>query len=178
MDPVSYRKATAADIPALIELRCAFLAEVNGADPNDPELSQALLSYFSSHIPTGDFVAFCGIVDDRAVAASGLVFHHHPPSSKNLAGKQAYIMNMYTVPEWRGRGIGTRLLQELLAVARATRCHRVRLNALPKAERVYTRMGFVRIDGEMELPLSAFGKIALNPFIAQQIGSDGPHNEH
>ena len=154
MDPVSYRRATAADIPALIELRCAFLAEVNGADPNDPELSQALFRYFSSHIPTGDFVAFCGIVDDRTVATSGLVFHHHPPSSKNLVGKQAYIMNMYTVPKWRGRGIGTRLLQELLAVARATRCHRVRLNALPKAERVYTRMGFARVDGEMELSLT------------------------
>lgn len=61
---------------------------------------------------------------------------------------------MYTVPEWRGRGIGTRLLQELLAVARESQCHRVRLNALPKAESVYTRMGFVRIDGEMELSLT------------------------
>jgi GNAT superfamily N-acetyltransferase len=86
-------------------------------------------------------------------SASGLVYHRHAPSAKNLSGVEVYIMNMYTLPEWRGRGIATALLEKLVAFARESNYYRIRLHTYPKALRLYTRAGFVLAGDEMKLDL-------------------------
>jgi GNAT superfamily N-acetyltransferase len=153
MDHVACRQATAADISSLVELRTAFLAEVAGADPKDPALMQALWRYFSQTIPNGEFIAFLALAGGHAVAASGLVYHRHPPSATNLEGREAYVLNMYTLPAWRGRGIASALLRELVAVARKSNCRRIRLHAFPRAVSLYARAEFVPVKDEMELIL-------------------------
>ena len=117
MQNVTYHRAESTDIPVLVELRVAFLAEVAGADPNDADLAKALTEYFSASLPSGEFIAYVAEVQNRVVASSGLIFHKHPPSAKNPSGLEAYIMNMYTAPAWRGRGIASALLQELVVIA-------------------------------------------------------------
>jgi len=75
MQEITYRRAESSDIPALIELRAAFLAEVAGADPNDAVLIDALGKYFTATVASGEFIAFVAEIQDRVVASSGLVFH-------------------------------------------------------------------------------------------------------
>ena len=150
MAEITIKLATIGDVPALIELRTAFLAEAMGDNPGAPGLIEALSQYFLGTLPSGEFVAFLALAGDRPIAASGLVFRRLPPISQNLSGMEGYIMNMYTAPEWRGRGIASTLLKELLAVARQANCHRIRLHSFPQAAPVYLRMGFVPVAGEME----------------------------
>src|SRR5208282_2484447 len=113
---VIYRQATSEDITSLVELRLAFLAEVGGADPKDAALQQALSQYFTETVPSGEFIAFLAVAGDRIIATSGLVYSRHPPSARNLEGVEGYIMNTYTVPAWRGRGIASTLLKELVSL--------------------------------------------------------------
>lgn len=150
---IVYRRATSADVGSLVELRAAFLAEVTGPDPADPVLLDALARYFCSTLPTGEFTAFLAVSDDRVVAASGLVYHRHPPSATNLEGVEAYVMNMYTIPPFRGRGIASALLRELVAVAGQSNCRWIRLHAFPKAVPLYSRSAFVPVTGEMKRDL-------------------------
>lgn len=147
------RLGVADDVESLVALRATFLAEVASADPTDPALLSALRRYFAAAVPAGEFVAALAVHDGRVVASSGLVYHRHPPSPGNLAGCEAYVMNMYTLPAWRGRGLATALLARLVDVARAGGCCRVVLHALPLARAVYDRAGFVPADGEMRLDL-------------------------
>jgi len=63
------------------------------------------------------------------------------------------MMNMYTLPAWRGRGIATALLRHLIQLARQTNCSRVSLHATPKAVPVYARLDFKSADAEMRLAL-------------------------
>ena len=140
---------------SLVELRAAFLAEVAGAaNPRDPVLRAALERYFTAAIPDGEFVAYLGVVRDQLIATSGMVWHRHPPSGRNPHGIEAYVMNLYTVPAWRGRGIAAVLLRELIAAARRAKCCRVRLHAVEAAGRLYAREGFTAVSGEMNLDLA------------------------
>ena len=154
MEQLVYRRADLADVGALAELRAQFLAEVVNANAGDPTLLDALSRYFSAALPNEEFVAFVAISESRIIATSGLVFHRHPPSATNLDGKSAYLMNMYTLSAWRGRGIASRLLIDLVGFARRSGCRRAKLHALPKATALYERAGFTPVEGEMELRLA------------------------
>jgi len=57
---------------------------------------------------------------------------------------------MAVVRDWRGRGVGGRLLQELMAMAREAGFDEVRLNAQTHALGFYCRYGF-RVDGPVFL---------------------------
>ncbi len=146
---VVVRLATETDAEALAELRAEFLAEISAPAPAPEGLVPALRGYFRETIPSGRFVAHLALAEGRIIATSGLVFYHCPPSYSNPTGREAYVMNMYTRPEWRGRGVGTRLLKEILNSARQAGCHRVCLDAMPEARALYERMWFVDNDQAM-----------------------------
>ena len=147
---VSFSPATPRDIDTLVAMRIAFLAEVNG-EPAPATMASELRTYFSEALPTGEFVAQLARHEGRIIATSGLVFVRKPPSHSNLNGREGYIMNMYTLPKWRGRGIAARLLDAMIAAARAANCSRLSLHAEPLARPVYERAGFVASAKEMTL---------------------------
>lgn len=153
MGPIHFRLATPDDIDALVRLRLAFLAEVGQAVDTAGQLDAALRSYFTTHLAGGDFVSCLGESDGQVIATSGMVFHVHPPSVKNPNGRGAHIMNMYTLPAFRGRGIATNLLRQLLEIARQRECTRVFLHALPLGKAIYVKAGFVPVEHEMQMNL-------------------------
>jgi GNAT superfamily N-acetyltransferase len=151
MDEPVYRLAASDDVNVLVKLRAAFLAEVSGASSSDPTLLAALTSYFHRALPSDEFVGYLAQMDDQIVATSGLVYHRHPPSPANIQGCEAYVMNVYTLPTWRGRGIATALLRLIIDHARQNNCCRATLHALPQARSIYGKAGFEAIDSEMRL---------------------------
>ncbi|MGD0769373.1 MAG: GNAT family N-acetyltransferase [Tepidisphaeraceae bacterium] len=150
---IYYRRANALDVQSLVNLRLAFLAEISGASESDPVLRKSLAEYFSRTIPSEEFIGFVAVADGAIVATSGLVFHRHPPSNRNPTGREAYVMNTYTDPAWRRRGIASRLLQLLIEYARQNNCGKISLHALPKGRSIYVNAGFVPIETEMRLEL-------------------------
>ena len=114
--PPDIRLATLDDVAALVDLRTKFLAEVTGSCAG-PELIEALTQYFLRTLATGEFVAYVAESEGRIIATSGLVYYRHPPSAANLHSCEAYVMNMYTLPVWRGQGIATTLLDRLIELA-------------------------------------------------------------
>jgi GNAT superfamily N-acetyltransferase len=152
MDPVIYyRRATSGDIEILMELRLAFLAELSNADPTDVALRTAISKYFADSMSAGDFTGFLAQADDRIVSVGGLIYDQHAPSNRNPTGREGYIMNMYTVPEFRRRGIGSRILEMLVEEARQNRCGKIALHAVPGAKGIYEKFGFAPVDTEMRL---------------------------
>lgn len=150
---VAYRPATVEDIEALVTLRMAMLKEIPcGADP-DPELEEAMRRYFRSALPCGDFMGYVAVAEEDLVATGGMVVDRHPPIAGNPNGRTAYIMNMYTLPAWRGRGIATKLFADLVALAKDKDCRRVTLHASPRGRPIYAKAGFRPSESEMVLDL-------------------------
>jgi predicted GNAT family N-acyltransferase len=63
---------------------------------------------------------------------------------------EGQIGRMAVVREWRGRGVGTAILNALLALAEKQGCRIVRLHAQTRAIPFYAKQGFVAIGGEFD----------------------------
>jgi GNAT superfamily N-acetyltransferase len=150
---ITYRETTVADIDLLARLRLAFLAEFHATDDRDPNLLAAARDYFAAAVPRGDFIGFFAESDGQVVGVGGMVINRLPPSTTNFPGREAYIVNMYTHPAWRGRGIAARIVALLTERARQEKCRRAILRAVPQARPIYTRAGFDAAGSVMELKL-------------------------
>jgi GNAT superfamily N-acetyltransferase len=75
-----------------------------------------------------------------------------PPRDDAFAkGKHGIVLNVFTEPEWRRRGLAQLLMQEILRWARAEQLDRLVLHASSAARPLYEGMGFVATN-EMRFP--------------------------
>lgn len=144
----SIRQATVDDIETLVTLRLVMMADVPGHDDTaaEPEgvfaLAEANRSYMREAMATGEFVAYVAESGGVMVATSGLRIYRMAPHNGNIRGVGAYILNMYTVPAWRGRGLASALLECLVELAREAGATSVSLRASDAGRPVYQRYGF------------------------------------
>jgi GNAT superfamily N-acetyltransferase len=59
-------------------------------------------------------------------------------------------MNMYTVPEWRGKGVATALLQEILQFVKTRNIPRVWLHTTLDGKHLSAENGFTATQDDME----------------------------
>ena len=139
------RRASNADIPAIravlhsVRVEYGVLSET-GAD--DPDLNDLDLGYFHRG---GHFEV---VVDGRGriVGCAGL----YP-----LSQQRAELCKMYIERPARGRGLGKRMLENLLAAARRSGFREVWLetnSVLTEAITLYRKYGFEPVDSEHLLP--------------------------
>jgi GNAT superfamily N-acetyltransferase len=141
------RRAGPADVETLVRLRVEFLTEIG--DGAAGAAAAPLRAYFGRALPTGEFVGWVAEAGGEVVGTGGLCFAAKPGTGRNPSGLEGYVLNMYTRPGWRGRGIAGRLLRELLAAAAAHGVGCVRLHATPAGRPLYERLGFRAADTEM-----------------------------
>ncbi|TET24178.1 MAG: GNAT family N-acetyltransferase [Candidatus Bathyarchaeum sp.] len=156
-DEISYRRANIDDLEALISCRVRFLNELyNHPDDEQTEvLRKSLRQYFYKAITSNDFVAWVAEYNGRIIGTSGMVVWQRPANYGDLeSGKLGYLLNFYTIPEARRKGICTQLLNELIKEARLIGLKYLHLNATKDGIRIYRKAGFVEPDDiELELRL-------------------------
>jgi GNAT superfamily N-acetyltransferase len=152
-----YRRATLDDVPVLVDCRIRFLNELlNHSEDYETEIvRKSLLEYFSKAIPSGDFVAWVAESDGRILATSGMVVWQKPAIYRGVeSGKLGYLLNFYTIPEERRKGIGTQLLSEMIKEARLLGLKYLHLHASKDGISIYRKAGFQEPEQpELELRL-------------------------
>jgi GNAT superfamily N-acetyltransferase len=94
---------------------------------------------------------------ERIVAGAGVQLREvmpHPGTSPGgetavAEGRHALIINVFTEPEWRRRGVATLLMKRIIEWSREQRLDRLVLHAAEEARPLYERLGFV-ITNEMK----------------------------
>ncbi len=153
------RLATVEDIPLLVRLRTEFLEELRGqAHPGvlPGQLSAANLEpstaeYYARALPSGQFAAWLAEEGGEAAGMAGIFYFERPPMEKPGGLLEGRIVNVFTRPAFRGRGLGTELTRCAVEHARARGARRVRLGAAEGGRRIYERLGFTPVSAEMEL---------------------------
>ncbi|UCG92877.1 MAG: GNAT family N-acetyltransferase [candidate division WOR-3 bacterium] len=152
---ITYRRATVDDIEVLVDFRVRFLNELY-KHPDDDEtaiIRKSLREYFSKAIPSGDFIAWFAEYDGKVIATSGMVIWRVPARYHGVeSGRLGYILNMYTIPEDRRKGICTQLLKELMREAKSLGLKYLHLHASEDGVNIYRKAGFVEPD-QIELRL-------------------------
>ena len=93
------------------------------------------------------------VFDGRCLAgAGGVSFFQVMPTYHNPSGWKAYIMNMYTKPAYRRRGIAYRTLDLLVREAESRGVTAISLEATARGRPLYEAYGFTAMNHEMELP--------------------------
>ena len=151
---LTFRKATVDDIDLLTKTRIEVLRAANrlpvDTDMGDVEKQSRL--YYEKALRDGTHTA-CLVFDrDQWVGAGGISYYQVMPTYHNPSGNKAYIMNMYTHPEYRRQGIAFRMLDLLVGDARSKQIAFISLEATAMGRPLYEKYGFVPMDDEMILP--------------------------
>ena len=140
MDNIIFKKATLNDISEFIELRKNQLLE-EGAVPTD-DISIPLRKYFERTIADGSFVSWLAICNGKIIATSGISFSQRPPYYSNISGYVGTLSCMYTLKEYRRKGIAKKLLGLVVNEAKKYGCGMVQITASNMGMLLYKDFGF------------------------------------
>lgn len=139
-----FRKAEIKDIETLINYRIQFITEWQGNPTAEIEktLRTTLNQYFTKALANDTFVAWIAEFENKAIGFSGMVIREQPGTFDMPYGKTGYILNMFTVKDFRGNGIGSVLFDKLMDEARQRKIDKVELYATKNGEPIYRKAGF------------------------------------
>ncbi len=139
------------DIPSVVKLRILQLKEEGATE--DFDLTSNLSDYYLNHIKDKSFVGWLAIHDTIIIGTSGMSFSQKPPYYANPSGKIGLLSCMYTVEEFRRKGIGKNLLEKVINEAKEYGCGTVYITASKQGALLYENCGFQRNDNFFQLKL-------------------------
>ena len=148
-----YRMADMGDLEMLVSSRVMVLRAANklpdDADMNEIEAQSR--EYYKKALADGSHTAYLVFDGDRLIGTGGMSYYSVMPTCDVPTGKKAYVMNMYTDPEYRRQGIAYKTLELLVADAKARGVEHITLEATDMGRPLYEKYGFVQMQSEMQL---------------------------
>lgn len=149
-----YKIATIEDLDVLVKTRIEVLRAANKLDTSVDmsKVEHESRLYYQKALSEGSHVAVLVYDGGRFVGAGGVSFYTVMPTFHNPSGRKAYIMNMYTKPEYRRNGIAFHTLDMLIEAAREKGITHITLEATDMGRPLYEKYGFIKMNDEMQLP--------------------------
>ena len=151
---LQWKRATAEDLPLLCETRLMVLRAANllSEDPSLPHVEAATRAYYAERLASGMHTALLVLDGERVVGAGDVSYYAVMPTVHNPDGRKAYVMNMYTSPEYRRQGVARETLRRLVEDCHRRGVRHITLEATAAGRPLYERFGFVPMGDEMILP--------------------------
>jgi len=134
--------ATSPDVPIILRMIRGLAEYEKLLDACSATEDQLRESLFGAHPAAEVLLAWA---DDRPVGFA-LFFHNY---STFLAQRGLYLEDLFVLPEWRGHGVGRRLLERLAQIAVDRDCGRLEWTVLDwntPAIGFYQRLGATSMD--------------------------------
>jgi len=141
-----YRQATPEDFPRLIEMRWNFRNELL-SEQLPPETHDAFIPVMGEFLVDAIRGGRWGIwlaENDREIIAHVYIERIRKiPRPTSFNAEYGYLTNMYTLPAWRGKGIGAELLRHAVEWAQGQKLEMIILWPAKGREEFYMRGGFI-----------------------------------
>lgn len=153
-----YKRASLKDLELLTETRITVLRAANRLDESFDMtvIREQTYDYYKQALADNTHVAYLVCDRDRFVGSGGISFFRVMPTCHNPNGYKAYVMNMYTDPDYRRKGVAHKTLDLLVTAAGERGIRHIALEATDMGRPLYERYGFVKMEHEMGLPESFF----------------------
>jgi len=150
---VEFRVATLNDLDLLTTSRIEVLRAANKLDASTDmaNVEKESYNYYKKALEDNTHYAILVMEDDKFIGAGGVSFYSVMPTYHNPSGKKAYIMNMYTAPDYRRQGIAYKTLDMLVKISKERGINNISLEATEMGRPLYEKYGFVKMESEMEL---------------------------
>jgi GNAT superfamily N-acetyltransferase len=133
--------------------RLMFTDSATYPDQDLAEMESAYTQWVANKMTASEYLGWFAENDQReVVAGAGLWLREWPPILKDPTGRLGYIENVYTMPDYRRRGLSRRLMTTLLDWARSSRrVYLIELHGTALALPLYRELGFESDEGMMQL---------------------------
>ncbi|NMC28352.1 MAG: GNAT family N-acetyltransferase [Syntrophomonadaceae bacterium] len=145
---INIRRATLEDMDTLVKLRLDFLRHMATLREDDEAtLSAQFADYLSRHLNRNALAVLAET--DCQVASIALLTVAEQPAHRYLpSGKSGTLLNVYTYPEYRRRGLSIQVVRRTIEEARNMGVSAIDLLATPEGKPLYEQLGF----GDTPLP--------------------------
>lgn len=153
LEKFKYRKAALEDIDELVRTRIIVLRAANklSDDVDMDTVEHESYAYYNRALEKVEHIAYLVYDNEKFIGAGGVSFYQVMPTYHNPTGKKAYIMNMYTAPEYRRQGIAYKTLDLIVKEIRKRGVSKIILEATDMGRPLYEKYGFVPMKDEMKL---------------------------
>jgi GNAT superfamily N-acetyltransferase len=145
---ITIRLATLSDLPVLIHHRRAMFKDIREYDPAELDAHDAAFKlWVQEQMERGDYFTWLmANQDNRVVAGAAVWMKTMPPLPGETANRRAYILNVYTEPPYRRRGLATRLMRKILHWCEEQGIDGALLHASDAGRPLYESLGFVQTN--------------------------------
>lgn len=150
---VAIRGALPTDIPEILRQRRAMYGDMNCKDAAALDaMTELTAGYLAKAMADGSFHAWLASEAGHVVAGGAVVISPWPAHPYDLECRRATILNVYTYPAYRRRGLARQLIQTMIDWCRQEGFSRVTLHASDDGRALYESLGF-EASNEMRLKL-------------------------
>lgn len=138
-----FEKAGISDSASLVKLRVSYLAEdyKDMSELQIIQISEKLPDYYYNHLNKDLFVYVCR-EKEEIISCCFLYITEKPPNPAFINGRTGTVLNVYTKPAYRKRGIAGRLIKLLLSDSEKMGLDFVELKATDAGYNLYKSLGF------------------------------------
>jgi GNAT superfamily N-acetyltransferase len=116
------------------------------------EMERASQTVFGEALRDGSYRGWFAEMEGQVIAGGGVLLVPFQPSPSQSRPMRPFIVNVYTEPSYRRRGMARRVVEEIVAWCRAQGYAAVSLHATDDARPLYESLGFLPTN-EMRLEL-------------------------
>lgn len=147
------RPATADDAAVIIHHRRSMFSDMGFREEAALDAMQATSEpWIRAGLQDGSYRGWLAEIEGRVVAGGGLVVVGYPSAPSDPQPRRVWILNMYTEPEFRGRGLAKSIIEIMIDWCREQGLGWVSLHASDAGRRLYESLGFEPTN-EMRLAL-------------------------
>ena len=146
------REISPADVEIIARMRVQMLDEVTD-EPLPWQLEGSVRRFVWRHMQDRTCLGVVAEDEGRIIADAVIYLFETMPDEVNVRGLTAMLYNVYTLPEYRGRGIMAQMLPEVIRLAKEAGAVELKMTAEKKAIPLYERMGFHVNDDAMKMVL-------------------------
>jgi GNAT superfamily N-acetyltransferase len=150
-DTFRIRRATAQDAGIVAWHRARMFQDMGDVSRDAFEILRAKArARLKEWLDSGDYVGWLATPADQpetVVGGAGVQLQPILPRPVNAStigeGRQGTVVNVFTEPQWRRRGIAGLLMKEIITWSKDERLDRLLLHASDEGRSLYERLGFI-----------------------------------
>ena len=119
------------------------------------EFKRLTREYFQKHLEDHTILSFIALDNGKIVSSCILCIFQTLPTPGCLSGKAGLLLNVYTLEEYRRKGLAYNLLSRLIEEAKGFGLGKIHLDYTDDGYHLYKKLGFEELHREMVLKFNS-----------------------
>lgn len=138
---IEYKITSNEDMELLMDSRMEMLRAVNHLG-DDYHFEDDFVRESREYFKNGDQTTILALDDGKVVGCASISYIHVMPTFSHPTGKRAHLMNVYTVSDYRRKGIAKEMVLKLIQEARNRGVTEISLDTTEMGRAFYASLGF------------------------------------